>query len=140
MIEELITDLKQDEGWEPSAYKDHLGFWTIGWGFLIDKRRGGVLPESIAEAWLLHAVVVRWNQLLNLHPWLQSQPDDVQRALGNMAYQLGVAGVGQFKNMLAALEAGDQQLAAREALDSTWAHKQTPERANRVAILIRGGT
>ncbi len=139
MIEELIADLKRDEGWRASAYKDHLGFLTIGWGFLIDARRGGVLPEPIADAWLTHAASVRWNQLLNLHPWLQSQPDDIQRALGNMAYQLGVAGVGRFKNMLAALEANDRQAAAREALDSTWAH-QTPERAKRVAILIRGGT
>lgn len=139
MIDKLIGDLKSDEGWRASAYRDHLDFLTIGYGFLIDERRGGVLPESIAEAWLLHATVLRWNQLLNLHPWLQSQPDDVQRALGNMAYQLGVAGVGKFKKMLSALEANDRQTAAREALDSRWAH-QTPERAKRVATLIRGGT
>ncbi len=139
MIDALISDLKQDEGWRASAYQDHLKFWTIGYGFLIDERRGGVLPESIGEAWLLHAVVIRWNQLLSLHPWLQSQPEDIQRALGNMAYQLGVAGVGKFKNMLAALEANDRQTAAREALESTWAH-QTPSRARRIDILIRGGT
>lgn len=138
-IDRLISDLKRDEGWRASAYKDHLGFLTIGYGFLIDERRGGELPPRIAEAWLKHAAEIRWAQLTRLHPWLRDQPEDVQCALGNMAYQLGVAGVGKFKNMLAALEAGDRQHAAREALESTWAH-QTPERAKRVAILIRGGT
>ena len=107
---------------------------------MVDERRQGVRPEPIADAWLTHAAALRWNQLVNLHPWLQAQPDDVQRALGNMAYQLGVAGVGRFTDMLDALEAGDRQLGAVEALDSRWAHKQTPERAKRVAILIRGGT
>ena len=139
MIDELTKDLKSDEGWRPFAYQDHLGFWTLGFGFLIDQRRGGEIPMPIAEAWLTYAATERWNQFVSKFPWLSDQPEDVQRALGNMAYQLGVAGVGNFKNMLAALEAGDRQHAAREALDSRWAH-QTPARAKRVAILIRGGT
>ena len=137
MIDELIEDLKQDEGWSPSAYKDHLGFLTIGYGFLIDERRGGEVPKPIAEAWLTFAASIRWNQLVDIHPWMQDQHEDVQRALGNMAYQLGVAGVGKFRNMLAALQEGDREEAAVHALDSTWSD-QTPARANRVATLIRG--
>jgi len=137
MVNGLIDDLKTDEGWLPFAYQDHLGFWTIGWGFLIDERRGGELPKEIAEQWLAYAVTRRWGQLLNRHPWIDEQPDDVQRALGNMAYQLGVGGVSNFKKMLAALKAGDRELAATEALDSKWAG-QTPERARRVVALIKG--
>ncbi len=137
MIDELVEDLKTDEGWRASAYKDHLGYLTIGYGFLIEEHKGGQLPLHIAELWLVHAVNIRFNQLLNLHPWIQSQPEDVQRALGNMAYQLGVGGVHRFKKMLAALQANNRALAKFEALDSTWA-KQTPGRANRVAALIGG--
>lgn len=137
MIDDLVDDLKTDEGWEPSAYKDHLGYLTIGWGFLIDDRKNGEIPVEIAEQWLLHAAMVRWNSLIENHPWMLDQPEDVQRALGNMAYQLGVGGVGNFKNMLNALHAGDRSLAATEALDSRWA-VQTPERAKRVTDLMRG--
>jgi lysozyme len=54
-----------------------------------------------------------------------------------MAYQLGPSGVVAFKKMLAALEAGDRIAAAEAALDSKWA-TQTPNRAQRVAALIRG--
>ncbi len=137
MIDELTEDLKSDEGWRPFAYQDHLGFWTIGWGFLIDQRRGGEIPVPIAEAWLTYAATERWNQLVSRLPWLNEQPEDVQRALGNMAYQLGVGGVRRFKNMLKALKDGDREAAAVAALDSKWA-KQTPKRARRVAALIHG--
>jgi len=137
MLDYLIEDLKADEGWRSFAYQDHLGFWTIGYGFLIDQRRGGELPVEIAEQWLLLAATERWNALVKVHPWLIDQPGAVQRAVANMAYQLGVKGVSNFKKTLKALKAGDRELAAREALDSRWA-AQTPERAYRVTALIRG--
>ena len=137
MIDELITDLKSDEGFVPHAYQDHLGYWTIGYGFLIDKNKGGELPLDVAEHWLTYAVTKRWNALVQKLPWLLDQPESVQRALANMAYQLGVDGTLKFKHMLEALKEGNRELAADHALDSTWA-TQTPERAQRVAALIRG--
>ena len=135
MIDDLINDLKSDEGWRPSAYRDHLGYLTLGYGFLIDKRKGGELPREIAEQWLVYAATKRWNQLLVNLPWLNEQPEKVQRAIANMAYQLGVSGVGNFNRMLNALESGDRKLASIDALYSTWA-KQTPERAERIAAMI----
>ena len=137
MIDDLVEDLKLDEGWAASAYQDHLGYWTIGYGFLIDGRKGGELPKKIGEQWLHHAVSTRWWALCEQQPFLLHQPEDVQRAVGNMCYQLGVNGVLRFKKMLSALAAGDREKAADEALDSTWA-KQTPNRAMRVSNLLRG--
>lgn len=137
MIPELLEDLKRDEGWVPHAYEDHLGYLTIGYGFLIDERRGGELPREVAEEWLRKAASERWWKLCKLEPWLLSQPEDVQRAIANMAYQLGVNGVRGFTRMLGALRANDRERAAQEALDSKWA-TQTPERAKRVTDLIRG--
>ncbi len=137
MIDDLVNDLKRDEGWVPHAYQDHLGYWTIGYGFLVDERRDARLPRQIAEQWLAHAITTRWSQLTSRHPWIDFQPEDVQRALGNMCYQLGVNGVCNFRKMLAALKRGDRVKAAEEALDSKWA-TQTPERAKRVTDLIRG--
>ena len=138
MITQLVAqDLKRDEGWVPHAYQDHLGYWTLGYGFLIDERRGGRIPQHIANQWLEWEINQRWAKLTTELPWLEDQPEDVQRALANMAYQLGVGGVLRFRKMLEALRAGDREKAAEEALDSAWA-TQTPERAQRVARLIRG--
>ena len=139
MIDELVNDLKSDEGWRPSVYQDHLGFWTIGWGFLIDERKGGEIPVHIAEEWLTYMVTQKWNALVLKHEWVNDLPDNVQKALGNMVYQMGVSGVSNFKRMMAALKAGDWLLAALEANDSKWA-KQTPNRAKRVTDLMRGET
>lgn len=137
MIDELINDLKHDEGWEPSAYEDSLGYLTIGYGFLIDDRKNGEIPRHIAEEWLRYAAMIRWNNLVSARPFLNDLPEDVQRSLANMAYQLGVNGVLNFKRMLAALESNDRVLAATEALDSRW-NTQTPNRAKRVTDLMRG--
>lgn len=139
MLDELIEDLKRDEGWVPHAYDDSLGFTTIGYGFLIDRRRGGRLPKRVAEIWLEILAFEKWHELCREKPFLIGLPEHVQRAVGNMAYQLGVAGVLQFRNMLAALERYDFEDAARQALISRWAD-QTPRRAQRVAALIRGDT
>lgn len=137
MIDDLVDDLKRDEGWVPFAYQDHLGYWTIGYGFLIDERKDAELPEKIGEAWLLHAIMERWNRFLTLEPWAETQPEYVQRALGNMCYQLGVEGLRGFTNTLRLLREGKRNEAADNALLSKWA-KQTPKRAKRVTDLMRG--
>lgn len=134
---QIAEDLKSDEGWEPSAYQDHLGFWTIGYGFLIDDRKGGQIPRRIAHLWLQYAIKDKWKDLITREPWVEEQPEEVQRALANMIYQMGVDGVLKFRNMLSALKEGNRERAALEALDSTWA-AQTPQRAQRVAARIRG--
>lgn len=136
--EKLLADLKHEEGWRAHAYQDSLGFWSLGWGFLIDKRRQtGGLPQHIAEQWLEWIVYDRQRELEHSMPWIREQPPEVQRALIHMAYQLGVGGLLGFRRMLAALQSGNRLRAAEEALDSAWA-RQTPARANRVAALIRG--
>jgi lysozyme len=60
-----------------------------------------------------------------------------QEAILNMCFQLGLAGLKRFRRMWAALAMRDYERAYIEALDSNWA-KQTPNRANRVANILRG--
>jgi lysozyme len=140
----LLADIKQDEGWLPYGYDDHdsmpvkcKGWLTIGYGFLIDSRKGVGLPRPVAEFWLRYAVNERVEELARRWPPFKDQPEDVQRAVANMAYQMGPAGVLKFTDMLGALERGDRALAATHALQSIWA-TQTPKRAKRVTGLLRG--
>jgi len=148
MIDDLLNDLRADEGWRASIYDDAtgepiskgtvvVGFPTIGYGFMVDAAKGGELPKSVADMWLMYAATERWNQLVSKIPWVLEQPENVQRALGNMSYQLGVNGVLNFKYMLAALKRSDRDGAAEHALNSRWA-EQTKNRAHRIASLIRG--
>jgi lysozyme len=113
------------------------GWLTIGYGFLIDSRKGVGLPRPVAEFWLRYAVNERVEELQRRWPAFKDQPEAVQLALANMAYQMGVSGVLKFSDMLAALERGERAAAATHALQSIWA-TQTPKRAKRVAALIRG--
>jgi len=136
--EEVKAQVRDEEGWDAFPYKDHLGFDTIGYGFLIDRRKGGGLPRVVAEFWLNILVEERIDHMRKRWPAFDQQPEDVQTALLSMSYQLGVGGVLNFKKMVAALERGDRAGAKVQALDSTWA-KQTPKRAQRVADVIGGG-
>ena len=62
-----------------------------------------------------------------------------RRARANMGYQLGIAELMGFKRMLAAMERGDYEAAAREMLDSKWARQDSPGRARRLAERMRRG-
>jgi lysozyme len=140
----LLADIKADEGWLPYGYDDRTsepvacsGWLTIGYGFLIDSRKGVGLPRPVAEFWLRYAVNERVEELQRRWHAFKDQPEAVQLALANMAYQMGVSGVLKFSDMLAALERGERAAAATHALQSIWA-TQTPKRAKKVAALIRG--
>jgi len=132
----LTEDLEVDEGWVEHAYQDHLGYWTIGYGFLIDDRKGGRLPREVGDFWLKLEIDQRYAKLRKALPWLLAQPEPVQRALVNMAYQMGVSGVLKFKTTLSLIQQGKYEEAADNALKSKWS-RQTPERAKRVTDLIR---
>ena len=133
---DIRNDLIRDEGWKPTVYDDHLGFATIGYGFLVDQRRGGGMPKEVGDYWLDMLIARQWNELCRDYPWFIDAPAPVQRAVQNMRYQLGRGGLAGFRRMLAALALGNYVEAAREALDSRWA-QQTPHRARRVAALMR---
>jgi lysozyme len=135
---ELRNQIKRHEGCVLHAYQDHLGFWTIGYGRLIDERRGGGISQAEAEQLLSNDITRVIGSLEQKAPSLHTLPEPVQHALVNMAYQMGVDGLMQFTRMWQALDQGDFARAADEALDSRWA-EQTPGRAKEVAGMIRNG-
>lgn len=132
---QLIADLKRDEGCVLNEYKDHLGFSTIGIGRLIDKRKGGGISAEEAEYLLSNDIDRVAKELDGKIPWWRTLTEPQQRALCNMAFQMGIGGVLKFKSMLKALQDGNSSEARKHALDSLWA-KQTPERAKRIAGLL----
>jgi lysozyme len=137
-IARATDQIKQDEGLVLNAYQDHLGFWTIGYGRLIDKRKGGKISEDEA-LYLLKNDVSERVDVLSKQILFWNKLDDARKAvLLNMSFQLGIAGLLKFKNTLAFIEAGDYENAAANMLKSKWA-QQTPNRAKRMAEQLRTG-
>jgi lysozyme len=130
-VERLKEDLIADEGLRLTPYQCPAGKTTIGVGRNLDDVG---ITEAEAMALLDNDIVRVKAQLTKALPWLQG--DNVQRALGNMTFQMGLGGVLKFKKMLAALQVKDYTAARREALDSAWA-RQTPQRAKRVTDLMK---
>ena len=133
--DDLRDQLKRHEGWVSTAYQDHLGYLTIGYGRLIDKNRNGGISLQEGEMLLqndIDKVVAELNSRLD---WFHRLPPRKKQALSNRAFQLGVNGLFNFRRMLNAVKNRQWSAARREALDSKWA-VQTPKRANEIADIL----
>jgi lysozyme len=137
-VTKATDQIKQDEGLVLHAYQDHLGFDTIGYGRLIDRRKGGGISEEEALYLLKNDVSARLSVLENAIPFFARLDDARKAVLLNMSFQLGIAGLLKFKSTLAFIEDGDFENASANMLKSLWA-KQTPQRAKRLAEQMRTG-
>ena len=138
MKDDLIKQLRRDEGEVLSAYQDHLGFWTIGVGRLIDKRKGGGLSPEESAFLLNNDVDTRIKALEDAFPWFKGMDEARKGVLVNMSFQMGVNGLKALKNTLASVANGLYEKAAAQMLDSLWA-TQTPERAKRLSEQMSKG-
>lgn len=136
-IDRIIARLVEDEGEVLHAYPDHLGFITIGVGRLIDPKKGGGI-SSDESRYLLANDIRKWMAIAGQWPWFDSLDWARQGVIICMLHQLGARGVANFRKMLSALARNDYEAAADEMLDSGW-HKQTPERCERMAEIMRTG-
>lgn len=146
--------LIEDEGLRLRCYLDTMGIPTIGVGFNLRrpdaKRRLAALGLDINEVMsgtpITHEAALA---LLEVTAWeaeyhakdlvddFEGLPEVAQRVLCCMVFQMGPERVGRFFKMRAALDRRYFLSAADEMLDSDWA-RQTPERAQRLAALMRG--
>lgn len=138
----LEKELTRDEGLRLRPYRDTVGKETIGIGHNLTD-----LGISVGVAQFLLAddlygggegsakVVVA---LSNALPWVWTLPPGVQRAVVNITYNIGLAGLLGFHNALARLQAHDYSGAANAFLASRWA-AQVGARAVRLTNLIRAG-
>lgn len=138
MNSKLLSQLRDDEGERLAAYQDHLGFWTIGVGRLIDARKGGGITAEESAYLLGNDVTKRDQALRSTYGWFGKMSEPRQAAVLNMSFQLGLEGLAGFPKMLAALRDERWAEAETHALDSLWA-RQTPARAKRVARQLRTG-
>lgn len=143
-IERIIDRLVVDEGEVLHAYPDHLGLITIGVGRMIDPQKGGGISRDESR-YLLANDIRKWMAIAGQWDWFEKLSWQRQGVIICMLHQLGARGVAGFKNMIAALGRFDYETAADEMLDSYgtvetpgW-HRQTPQRCELMASVMRSG-
>ena len=133
-----VEQIKRHEGLVLHAYKDSLGYLTIGYGRLIDKAKHGGISEAEAEYLLQNDVSIVLQALHRNIQFFDRLCVPRQAVLMNMAFQMGINGLLKFKKTLTLIEMGDFDAAADGMLKSLWA-KQTPNRAAEMAEQMRSG-
>ncbi len=131
----IKADLVRDEGLRLKPYRDSVGKLSIGVGRNLDDVG---IAEAEAEILLGNDISRAMADLDRALPWWRGLSPPRQRALLNMAFNLGLPRLLGFREMLADLERGDGAGAARAAIDSRWA-KQVGARAQRLAMLLAEG-
>lgn len=120
----IYEQLIRDEGRIPHAYQDHKGYWTIGVGHLIDKRRGGKLPDHIIFELLQLDVAEKRHSVSIYLPWVDALDEVRAAVIVNMCFMLGIGGLLEFKRTLKAIQEGRYKDAAEHLLDSEMAREQ----------------
>lgn len=139
----LIKELERDEGRVLHAYQDSLGYWTIGIGRLIDKRKGGGITNEEADYLKLNDIARFKAELDRAAPWWRDLDPVRQRVILNMTFNLGVGWITPrhekaWPNTVAMIRAGNWTGAATGMRSSLWA-KQVGARAERLARMMETG-
>lgn len=136
MNEELLRqDLIRDEGLRLKPYRCTAGKLSIGIGRNLDDVG---ISNSEAELMLHNDINHVQIELDRNLPWWRKMTDARQRVLCNMAFNLGISTLLEFKNTLGAMERGDYAAAAVGMGSSKWAVQVGP-RATRLIRMMKEG-
>lgn len=150
---ELYHQIAEHEGVVSQIYNDSVGKETIGVGFnlnephnirflesigitLNDLRKGKKLNESEIIKLYNFSIRQAWKDARKFLPNLDKQPEQVQRIVIDMAFNLGYTKLSKFVNMRDALIRYDYKTAADEMMDSLWA-RQVKSRAIKLSNMMR---
>ena len=131
-----LEALMRDEGLRLKPYLCTAGKQTIGYGRNLDDVG---ISEAEAKAMLAADIEVATQDAKSFATtavW-DELSDARQAVLINMAFNLGLSRLSQFKRVQANLALHAYEDAAAEMLNSRWA-RQVPNRAQRLADIMRG--
>lgn len=134
MLNELMTELKRDEGRRDRPYKDTRGILTIGYGHNL---MASGLCEAALSAQLDHDIHLVFSALDQRLPWWRKHPEPVQRVLANLCFNLGIDGLLKFKKTLPLIMAREYVAAADALMENGTYINQVGDRVGRLANLLR---
>lgn len=158
-----MIDLKQQlrvhEGEKLFPYKCPAGYWTIGVGRnlegkglsvtecmklgLASTQRNEVIAilkqrgiNKLESEYLLDNDIKDFTVELNKRiDWFKLLPENIQKVLINMAFNMGVAGLLEFKKTLSFIKNKQYKQASAEMLNSAWS-KQVGNRAIELSNIV----
>lgn len=130
----LRKQLERHEGLRLKPYHDSVGKLTIGYGRNIEDN--GITREE--ADFLLDNDIDQVEEELRRLPQYNALCPVRQTVIANMAFNMGVPALLQFKNMWRAIDDMDWERAADEMLNSRW-HKQVGYRAEELAEIMSTG-
>lgn len=152
--QKLVASMVAHEGLRLRAYKDSLGYWTIGIGHLIDPRKGGdtrfpcapttVITKERAGELLVEDVERSVALLDEKLPWWRFQNEVRRRALIELCFNMGIGRLGvdgllSFRNGLKRWREGHYFAAAESFRGSLWAKQVGPNRTRTITNMIETG-
>ena len=142
-IESLRGEIEADEGCKYEVYLDHLGLPTFGIGHLVldsdieyGEPAGTIVSEDRVSECFNSDIDTVLSECERLYEDFSDLPEDVQRIIANMMFNMGYPRLSKFKGMKAGVDARDWQQAADEMVDSVW-YRQVTNRAERLVQRMR---
>ena len=142
-IEKLREEIEYDEGSVNKIYLDHLGLATFGIGHLVtewDEEYGWEVGTPVSEDRCIEAFNSDIENVLSdchrLYPDFDDLPEEVQRIVANMMFNMGRPRLSKFKGMKRGVDSQDWNAAADEMVDSRW-YRQVTKRADRLVERMR---
>tara|TARA_A100001391_G_scaffold158237_2_gene116617 strand:+ start:9430 stop:9879 length:450 start_codon:yes stop_codon:yes gene_type:complete len=137
-IDELRQEIQNDEGRVNSVYLDHLNLPTVGIGHLIKESDpeyglpvGTAVDDERVNELFDQDIKVTLSECEQLYGNFNDLPEEVQKILANMMFNLGRPRLSKFRKLCKAVADRDWQECAVQMEDSRW-HKQVTNRANRL--------
>lgn len=130
-LSDMIT---RHEGKRLKPYTDTVGKLTIGVG----RNLTDVGISDDEARLLLSNDILRATQSLSVYPWFDRLNGARRAAVTDLMFCVGPGRFAGFKKMIAALELGHWDEAAKELLDSLFA-KQVGKRAVELAFMLEKG-
>ena len=142
-IDKLREEIAYDEGSVNEIYLDHLGLPTFGIGHLVidsDPEYGQPVGTPVSEDRCNEAFDNDVQTVISdcniLYPDFDELPEEVQRIIANMMFNMGRPRLSKFKGMKRGVDAKDWNSAADEMVDSNW-YRQVTKRADRLVARMR---
>ena len=139
----LREELESDEGVKYEVYNDHLGYATFGIGHLVldsDPEYGSEIGTAVSESRVAEAfesdIVGVVSDCESLYDDFEDLPEEAQRIIANMMFNMGRTRLSKFKGMKRGVDARDWETAADEMVDSNW-YRQVTNRADRLVVRMR---
>jgi lysozyme len=142
-VDKLREELIYDEGVRLDVYRCTEGYLTVGIGHkIIDgdaeygKPEGYTITEKrMKQLFDLDIAVVR-EDCHRLYDDFDDLPEEAQRIIANMMFNLGLPTMKKFRGMKRCVDERNWSGAADEMVDSRW-YEQVTNRANRLVKRMR---